>query len=226
MSFLRPSPPPFDLEQWKRKPHLARIKPLAQDWAVNGFGTPSAVYLLYVVKLVVFVARRDAGDLGDHARARRRSATSATGGREPIVFQKFVVWTLLWEILGLGCGSMPLTLPLPAADRRHPLLAAARDGAAAAVAGQGAADRAAPPGRPSTSLLYAGVLASGLYLLLLGRRGRRRHRRGPARPGAIAVLLGFLGAARPARQGLVPRRAPGGLRPFLLIVFLFPTRTT
>ena len=29
---------------------------------------------------------------------------------EPIVFQKFAVWTLLWEILGLGSGSMPLAL--------------------------------------------------------------------------------------------------------------------
>ena len=28
---------------------------------------------------------------------------------EPIVFQKFAVWTLLWEILGLGAGSMPLS---------------------------------------------------------------------------------------------------------------------
>ena len=54
MGFLTPTPPPFDLEEWRAKPHLARIKPLAQDWAVNGFGTPDAVYLLYVVKLVVF----------------------------------------------------------------------------------------------------------------------------------------------------------------------------
>ena len=29
---------------------------------------------------------------------------------EPIVFQKAVVWTMLWEILGLGAGSLPLTL--------------------------------------------------------------------------------------------------------------------
>jgi hypothetical protein len=29
---------------------------------------------------------------------------------EPITYQKLVVWTLLWEILGLGCGSFPLTL--------------------------------------------------------------------------------------------------------------------
>ena len=25
------------------------------------------------------------------------------------MFQKVVVWLLLWEVLGLGCGSMPLT---------------------------------------------------------------------------------------------------------------------
>ena len=41
VSFLRPSPPPFDLEEWKQEPHLARLKPLVQDWGVNGFGTPT-----------------------------------------------------------------------------------------------------------------------------------------------------------------------------------------
>ena len=60
--------------------------------------------------------------------------------------------------------------------------------------------------------LYAGVLAAGVYLLLSS---------GEAVPGtapvgstrrAIAVLLGLLGAARPARQGVVPGCAPGGLR--------------
>lgn len=47
--FIDPTPPPFDVEEWKRKPHLERVKPLAQDWAVNGFGTPTAIYLLYIV---------------------------------------------------------------------------------------------------------------------------------------------------------------------------------
>ncbi|MDX6561794.1 MAG: hypothetical protein QOD65_1608, partial [Gaiellales bacterium] len=54
MGFIAPSPPPVDVEEWKRLPHLERIKPLAQDWALNGFGTPTAVYLLYVVKLIIF----------------------------------------------------------------------------------------------------------------------------------------------------------------------------
>ncbi|MDX6595156.1 MAG: hypothetical protein QOI72_538, partial [Solirubrobacterales bacterium] len=54
MSFFSPAPPPFELEEWKRKPHLARIKPLVQDWGENGFGSPSFVYLLYALKLVVY----------------------------------------------------------------------------------------------------------------------------------------------------------------------------
>ena len=53
MGFIQPSPPPVDMEEWKKLPHLARLKPLAQDWGVNGFGTPYVVYLLYVVKLVI-----------------------------------------------------------------------------------------------------------------------------------------------------------------------------
>ena len=31
MGFFEPSPPPFDLEEWKAKPHLARLKPLVHE---------------------------------------------------------------------------------------------------------------------------------------------------------------------------------------------------
>src|ERR1700693_3429569 len=108
MGFIAPSPPPVDVEEWKQLPYLERIKPLAQDWAVNGFGTPTAVYLLYIVKLVVFVgggaliiwaSTPGLGGLGNLGHSWTR----------PIVFQKVVVWTLLWELVGLGSGSMPLT---------------------------------------------------------------------------------------------------------------------
>ena len=75
----------------KRKPHLERIKPLAQDWALNGFGSPSAIYLLYVVKLVVF-------SLG--AALLISATTPGLGGlgnintwwTEPIVFEKLAVF--------------------------------------------------------------------------------------------------------------------------------------
>src|SRR5581483_9207580 len=54
MGFFEPSPPPFDLEEWKAKPHLSRLKPLVQDWGGNGFGSPTFVYFLYALKLIVF----------------------------------------------------------------------------------------------------------------------------------------------------------------------------
>lgn len=107
MGFITPAPPPVDIDEWKQLPHLEKIRPLAQDWAINGFGTPTAVYLLYAVKLVIYVV----------AAALIISATSGLGGLGhlsdwwtlPIVFQKIVVWTMLWELIGLGSGSMPLT---------------------------------------------------------------------------------------------------------------------
>ena len=107
MGFLQPTPPPFDLEEWRAKPYLTRLKLNCQDWAVNGFAPPDAVYLLYVVKLIGYL-------LG--AAVVITLTTPGIGGLsdigdwwyQPIVFQKLVVWTSLWEILGLGSGSMQL----------------------------------------------------------------------------------------------------------------------
>jgi hypothetical protein len=109
MGFLQPSPPPFDLEDWKRQPFLTRLKANAQDWAVNGFGTPGVVYVLYIVKLTIYLVGAfiligattpGFGGLGDFT----------DWWSQPITFQKFAVWTLVWEILGLGSGSMMLAL--------------------------------------------------------------------------------------------------------------------
>jgi hypothetical protein len=101
MGLLDPTPPPFEVAEWRRLPHLQRIKPLAQDWVLNGFGTPVAVYFLYVFKVLAYAG------LGGFL-------VFATSGwphwTEPIVFEKAVIWTMLWEVLGLGAGSLPLTL--------------------------------------------------------------------------------------------------------------------
>jgi len=218
MGFISPAPPPVDLDEWKQKPHLERIKPLAQDWAVNGFGTPYVIYLLYVIKLVVFC-------LGA---ALLISTTPGLGGlgdfgdwwTEPIVFQKLAVWTLLWEVIGLGCGSMPLTfrfqpmiggilywlrpgtVRLPPWPDRVPLTAGTR---------RTLADVA----------LYGGVLASAVYLLVAGGEDAAGTAAGRLEPAPIAVLVGFL-----ALLGLRDKVSFLGARPevygFLLLVFLFP----
>src|SRR3954452_11714522 len=162
MGFLEPSTPPFDLEEWKAKTHLSRLKPLVQDWGANGFGSPTFVYLLYAVKLIVFSVAGlfvisltpGLGSLG----------SLSDWWTQPIVFEKLAVWMLLWEILGLGAGSMPLsfrfsppiggclywlqtgTVRLPPWPDRVPFTAGTRGGAV----------EVGP---------YAGVLASCIFLL-------------------------------------------------------------
>src|SRR5205809_5139500 len=103
MGFLAPRPPPFEMSEWEQLPHAQRMKPIARDWALNGFGTPYVVYLLYVVKLVIFVG----------GAILLVSTTQGVGGFShvgdwwyyPVVYEKFAIYTLVWEILGLGCGS-------------------------------------------------------------------------------------------------------------------------
>ena len=218
MGFLTPSPPPFELEEWRRKPHLERLKPLVQDWGLNGFGSPTFVYLLYVVKLAVYVG----GAL------LVISLTPGLGGlgnigdwwTEPIVFQKFAAWTLLWEILGLGAGSMPLsfrfspliggplywlrpgTIRLPPWPDRVPFTRGSRR-------------------TPLDAVLYAGVIASGIFLLAASGVDGAGASAGTLPPAGIAVLFGFL-----ALLGLRDKVSFLGARPeiygTMLAVGLFP----
>jgi Transmembrane protein of unknown function (DUF3556) len=218
MSFLSPTPPPFELEEWKRRPHLARIKPLVQDWGENGFGSPTAVYLLYALKLVVYAG----GAL------LAISTTPGLGGigdlgswwTEPIVFQKLALWTLLWEILGLGAGSMPLgfrflppiggplywlrpgTVRLPPWPERVPFTAGTR--------------------RTWLDVaLYAGVIGTGLYLLFAPGVDAAGTDAGRMAPLGIAALLALL-----ALLGLRDKVSFLGARPeiyaTMLAVGLFP----
>lgn len=104
---IQPDLPDLDLEAWAAQPEPQRVRAMCESWAVQGFGAPLVAYAFYAFKLVVYVcvwilfvgrAPGVAGfaDLGDWWFL-------------PIAFQKAIVWTLLFEVLGLGCGSGPLT---------------------------------------------------------------------------------------------------------------------
>jgi hypothetical protein len=218
MGFLSPAPPPFELERWRAQPHLTRLKPLVQDWGANGFGSPSFVYLLYAFKLVVYA-------LGAALVISLTPGLGGLGGlgdwwTQPIVFEKLALWTLLWEILGLGAGSMPLsfrfvppiggplywlrpgTVRLPPWPDRVPFTAGTRR-------------------TPLDAGLYAAVLAVGLYLLFRGGVDASGAGAGKVPPAGIAVLLGLL-----ALLGLRDKVSFLGARPeiyaTLLAVGLFP----
>jgi Transmembrane protein of unknown function (DUF3556) len=202
MGLLDPAPPPFEVSEWRRLPHLERIKPLAQDWALNGFGTPIAVYFLYVFKVLAYAGL---GALLIFA------SSGWPAWYEPIVFQKAVIWTMLWEVLGLGAGSLPLTL------RFSPMVGGflywLRPGTT----------RLPPwpdkvPGTRGTTRtwldvgLYAGLLASALYLLLSGSD--------VLEPAAVGVLLAFL-AALGLRDKVPFLAARAEIYGTLAIIFLF-----
>jgi transmembrane protein DUF3556 len=219
MSFLEPTPPPFEYAEWRRRPHLERIKACAQDWALNGFGTPGFVYLLYVVKILLYAglglllisATTDGlgglGDLGEW-------------WTEPIVFQKAVIWTMLWEVLGLGAGSLPLTL------RFSPMIGGVlywlRPGTTRL-----------PPwpdrvpftrGNRRTLLdvgLYAGLIAAALYLLLSGGIDGTAASAGRLDPIAVAALLAVL-VLLGLRDKVPFLAARAEIYGNLAIVFLFP----
>ncbi|OBK96547.1 hypothetical protein A5645_08940 [Mycobacterium asiaticum] len=107
MGFMSPDLPDVDRDSWPTLPRATRLQVVTRHWAENGFGTPYAVYLLYLIKIALYVA----------VPAAIISLTPGLGGlgrigewwTQPIVYQKAIIFTLLFEVLGLGCGSGPLT---------------------------------------------------------------------------------------------------------------------
>src|SRR5215467_2225235 len=106
MGLLKPTLLPVDYDSWRARPRAERVRTMVVHWGDVGFGTPDAVYLLYVVKMLAYVA----------AAVFFVSLTPGLGGfgdvgrwwGETIVYQKVVLWTLLFEVIGLGCGFGPL----------------------------------------------------------------------------------------------------------------------
>jgi hypothetical protein len=106
MGFLKPDLPVLDVAEWSKGTRSEKIRPMARHWAEVGFGTPVALHLFYVVKILLYI-------LGGWLFA---LATTGIDGftnvvswwSEPIVFEKVVLYTMLFEVVGLGCGFGPL----------------------------------------------------------------------------------------------------------------------
>ena len=221
MGFINPAPPPFDVAEWKKKPHLERVKPLAQDWAVNGFGTPYVIYLIYILKLALFswgafLVIGDTPGLGS-------LSNFNDWFFQPIVWQKVVVWMVVYEMIGLGSSSMALSFRfIPPIGN---ILAWIRPGTIRL-----------PPWPDKVPLtkgsrrtifdvaLYLAVLGTGIWLLTSD--GQAAANAGP--PGrlnttGIAIMLGCWVALglRDKVSYLSGRPEIYGL---LLIVFLFPMK--
>lgn len=107
MGLMNPKLPDFDVQDWSQRSYFERLQMMSVVWATQGFGAPWGAYLFYVFKLffyvggwlVFMVAFSDVGGLGK----------IAFWWASPVAFQKAVLWTMLYEVIGLGCGSGPLT---------------------------------------------------------------------------------------------------------------------
>ena len=213
MGLLDPAPPPFEVEEWRTRPHLERIKPLAQDWALNGFGTPPVVYLLYIVKVLVYAG---GGLLLIAATSDTLGGLGSIGDwwTQPVVFQKAVVWTMLWEVLGLGAGSLPLTL------RFSPMIGGVLYWLRPGTTRLPPWPERVPLTRGTTRTvfdvaLYAGLLAALGFLLLSGAPDGRLD------PLAVGVALALL-VALGLRDKVPFLAARAEVYGNLMIVFLFP----
>lgn len=106
MGFLKQNTPEIDFPTWSQGTRAEKIRPMAKHWAEVGFGTPVALHLFYVGKIVAYVL---VGWILVVATPGIDGFFDVTAWyNEPIVFQKVVLYTMLFEVIGLGCGFGPL----------------------------------------------------------------------------------------------------------------------
>src|SRR6201991_1009999 len=106
MGFVQPNLPVVDIAEWSKKPRAERVIPMVRHIAENGFGTPLIMHVMYGVKIALYI-------LGAWVFAWTTPGIGgftdvATWWTEPIVFEKAVLYTMLFEVVGLGCCFGPL----------------------------------------------------------------------------------------------------------------------
>ncbi len=102
MGLFDPTPTPYDPLVWERAPLVERGRMVCEAWAMQGYGTPPGVFAFYALKLALYVGAwvgfcSLSPSLGG-------LSTIGTWWLHPIAFEKAIVWTMLFEVLGFGCG--------------------------------------------------------------------------------------------------------------------------
>ncbi|MFI8347835.1 DUF3556 domain-containing protein [Streptomyces sp. NPDC085596] len=215
MGFMKPRLLPVDPGTYRTLPRRDRLEALTRHWVGHGFGSPSVVYLFYVVKCALYVGGAAlviwlTPGLGPVTEV-------ASWWSEPVVYQKLIVFTLLWEVTGLGCGSGPLS------SRFLPPIGSAlywlRPGTVRLPPWPGKVPFTRGDRRGLVDvLLYAAVLASGIWLL--GRPGDAGDA-GLLDPMAALPLIVTL-AVLGLRDKTVFLAARGEQYGLSLLVFFFP----
>lgn len=221
MGFLRPDLPSIEMAQWRQAPRDRRIRLMAQHFAERGLGTPGAVHCLHVVRIGFFIL----GGIGF------AMATKGIGGlgsiglwwREPIVFEKVVLWSLLFGLLGRESGSGLLGNRLfpPICCPRYWL----RPGTIRLAPWPNRVPLTTGDTRTSVDvLLYGLLIAATVFALLSGGTGPDASLStevGVIPVWKIAAVLGLL-ALVGLRDKVVILAAGGQVYGTLMVAFLFP----
>jgi hypothetical protein len=107
MGLIKPESLPYDSLEWTQKPLHERGRLVCEVWAMRGYGAPLAIYGVYAAKLAFYIWAWTffcgfSPSLG-------RLDSIRTWWLHPLAFEKAILWSALFEGLGFGCGSGPLT---------------------------------------------------------------------------------------------------------------------
>jgi len=107
LPLLTPTLPPYDPLRWKQQPLPERARAACEAWATQGYGAPAGAYAFYLLKLGLYAGGwllfcRATPELGG-------PSAIASWWLHPLAFQKAILWSMLFEGLGFGAGSGPLT---------------------------------------------------------------------------------------------------------------------
>jgi len=104
MQLPSPEATPYSAAQYLQSSWPERLRMSCQAWALDGYGTPPAIYLLYLLKVGFYV--------GVWVGFCCLNADLSEGGSFAFsedAFKKAVLWSVVFESLGLGCSSGPLS---------------------------------------------------------------------------------------------------------------------
>lgn len=106
MGFKEGNPPEVDAATFLDLPFRDRLRAMSTHWVDHGFGSPTMVHTIYILKLLVLYVGVGV------------SIATFTSGHSPldagvwwndaIIYQKLLLWTLLLELVGLAGSWGPL----------------------------------------------------------------------------------------------------------------------
>ncbi len=102
---LQPRLPHYAYEDWRAAPFPDRVRMVCESWALQGYGTPPAVYLAYALKIALYIG----GWLFFAGLSQGTEGSIGSWWLSAEAFQKAVLWGVFFEGLGLASGSGPLT---------------------------------------------------------------------------------------------------------------------